>query len=555
MEFSFDNRTISYDFEFLENVPNIEDFITQLKEDSKNFQIVLITNKSGDDLRIISKFMKTHEINKIIKKVLFIKTTKKYVLEQFKKDALIKHYDGSDQTEFDKLMKDHKISKEQIEKYNKKQENILGKPNPITLEDLRELNIPGNDFKKKLKGQDSDDESSDFEDEEKSSSSSSSENSEEFGSDLDEDYKPIGLYNTGVICFSNALVECLFNLDKFRKMVINKKSPVGLSKIFNIMTKYIKKEDDFVSETDTYNGENYRKIAHESIEICSLNPKIQEDSAQLLNMLLGQFDNDLNNKFKFGIETKILIQVKCDESIIIEDLNKSRINEEFIISLPIKKKTIMQNIESFQEIFLDNECNEKSRYQFLKNYNEETDLALKDEITNKLKNHIGCEVHTPDGLTIIKEDISVEDINNICPHLKYKFISTPDFQNKNLIGDLSKLVLNYSNDYIIVQLKRFSFSNSGQITSKNTNNVKIDEIITIENNEYHLNSFVRHEGSTIKNGHYVAYVFRNGIWYLCDNTNVTITDLRIKNGYIISQSEEETNKINKNGYLFFYEKL
>lgn len=143
-----------------------------------------------------------------------------------------------------------------------------------------------------------------------------------------------------------------------------------------------------------------------------------------------------------------------------------------------------------------------------------------------------------DNKILSKEKIK---INNLVLDLNNnKFIDllknfNNDIVSFNNIDNCIKKSFNFTfNEYISVILKRFNEK------SKNNDIIDMPLKFNINNTSYQLISMSLHTGS-LNGGHYVCYVNKNDIWYLCNDSNILIEN-NIKNviGY---------------GYTYLYRKM
>ena len=108
--------------------------------------------------------------------------------------------------------------------------------------------------------------------------------------------------------------------------------------------------------------------------------------------------------------------------------------------------------------------------------------------------------------------------------------------------------------FIIVQLKRFSRQTQGNTTTTHKLNAEAKPFTALEIYSsqgycnYEVIATVEHLGSQLSQGHYVAYVKRNGNWMLCNDDRITslgrISNTPIRNAYLLilkHMDEEEEN--------------
>ena len=93
---------------------------------------------------------------------------------------------------------------------------------------------------------------------------------------------------------------------------------------------------------------------------------------------------------------------------------------------------------------------------------------------------------------------------------------------------------------LFIQVKRFQTNFRTGYSSKILTEVKVEESITLEGIAYKIKGILNHIG-TFENGHYTAVIKKEGVWYLCDDSNFPK----------VIASKEVFNSCN---YLFIYEK-
>ena len=115
-------------------------------------------------------------------------------------------------------------------------------------------------------------------------------------------------------------------------------------------------------------------------------------------------------------------------------------------------------------------------------------------------------------------------------------------------------------DYLAIQLSRFHFDPIHKFPYKNTKQISFplkgldlsqvyyDSVVNTVNNSclYELKSIVLHSnGSTVLSGHYIAYTKYNNVWWLCNDSSVSVVDM---------EKEKSTNVVLENTYILFYSK-
>jgi uncharacterized UBP type Zn finger protein len=89
---------------------------------------------------------------------------------------------------------------------------------------------------------------------------------------------------------------------------------------------------------------------------------------------------------------------------------------------------------------------------------------------------------------------------------------------------------------VILQINRFLMTRQSE--RKLTTAVTMPETFTINERTYRLHSFIEHRGNTMHNGHYVAYVNKEGMWYEANDAMIT------KKMHLPDEAST--------GYLYFY---
>ena len=90
--------------------------------------------------------------------------------------------------------------------------------------------------------------------------------------------------------------------------------------------------------------------------------------------------------------------------------------------------------------------------------------------------------------------------------------------------------------YLIIHFKRFNYT---RFSRKNSTEVKINENIILNKDNYKLRSIVFHMGNT-GGGHYISLVNKNNKWLLCNDS-------------VISEISNISDYLNK-GYIYLYAK-
>ena len=78
--------------------------------------------------------------------------------------------------------------------------------------------------------------------------------------------------------------------------------------------------------------------------------------------------------------------------------------------------------------------------------------------------------------------------------------------------------------FCVITIKRFKQLRTGRV-HKNTSTVKCNEHIKIPGFEAELIALVLHQGATKDSGHYTSVVKSADKWYICNDNNISITNL------------------------------
>jgi ubiquitin C-terminal hydrolase len=163
-------------------------------------------------------------------------------------------------------------------------------------------------------------------------------------------------------------------------------------------------------------------------------------------------------------------------------------------------------------------------------YCEETDEKSKTKVGEKIL-----------SLPIPKNDKKKVSLNDCLDYYTQIEKLSGDAQWKSvkenkLVDAYKRLYLKSLPKYLLIQLKRFSFFS---FSNKNDIDVSIPINLDIRNNSYQLRGIIYHMGSA-NGGHYVAIIYHNDEWYLCDDSNISkISDI---------------NKYLDKGYTYLYVK-
>jgi hypothetical protein len=111
---------------------------------------------------------------------------------------------------------------------------------------------------------------------------------------------------------------------------------------------------------------------------------------------------------------------------------------------------------------------------------------------------------------------------------------------------------------LVTHLKRFAFDTYGQLVRVSKHvafplTLEIGDYMSRVNKArpppYELVAVLVHQGATCEAGHYLAYVKNNGLWYKCNDSDVSVVDVSVvlsQQAYILVYEVEEMRS--KNGY-------
>jgi ubiquitin C-terminal hydrolase len=295
--------------------------------------------------------------------------------------------------------------------------------------------------------------------------------------------RPIGLPNRGNDCFFNAVAQVLLSSPLFRDHIyrLSETNLAGMgdraqSRI-RFWKEFLHKQDNALKSGASFF--DYRKdemrnayfIYQDALDRIT-NIGRQEDAAQVLNLTLADLDiSDLN----FDIE-----------------VNKIPVNSAIDTS----------------STHLSSPLNEIDH-------------------TSSIERHSVFEV----GSHLINGQNTLEDVIHKSFY-KEERVSTPmrySLGHQNYISSSyieNRMIKPFSNKELFVVLNRTSdWNQSTRAFSINTNEVPLvsNRNITVFDREFHLASFVLHEGGN-GSGHYESYVKSGNIWYCCSDRLITQVD-------------------------------
>ncbi len=126
----------------------------------------------------------------------------------------------------------------------------------------------------------------------------------------------------------------------------------------------------------------------------------------------------------------------------------------------------------------------------------------------------------------------------------------PDYKCNNCYKETCKNqdVISNKPSVVCIQLKRFEYDNKTNVRNKIKTPVQIpinhSILVNNENIDYELKSVIMHEG-TLDSGHYTSLVNYGCDWYECNDSLITLIDIKAKLNEIDTQ---------KKVYILFYEK-
>lgn len=321
----------------------------------------------------------------------------------------------------------------------------------------------------------------------------------------------IGIENIGNSCFINSGIQFLYNIDIFKKYII---------------------DNNFKKDINIKNNEKDEKL---KLYKCVL----LEFQELLINM-----DKECKDDIKNNIKNICLILqhlTKLDDYLAsnISNLNIHNDVEEFI-------NFIFDKIEDYTEY---RSVELISTNQFYENFFKKKSIINKcfkiQQATQQKCLNCGylSKLNFNNYINKLELSISEMSINSISESLNY-YCKTRIMNEyhcdkcKQICKAKERTILSILPEYIIIQLLRFN--NDG---SKNTKAINIDKIIDFTKNTYDkksskyvLTTVSCHIDFNFNCGHYITFVNKNDSWYKIDDESVNITnnfDILTNNCYLL----------------------
>ena len=73
---------------------------------------------------------------------------------------------------------------------------------------------------------------------------------------------------------------------------------------------------------------------------------------------------------------------------------------------------------------------------------------------------------------------------------------------------------------LFLLIDRYTQSSSYARARRDLGRIFVEHDINLFGNKYELSGIVLHLGTTVNSGHYIAYIKRDGYWFICNDTNV-----------------------------------
>ncbi|KAF7683678.1 Ubiquitin carboxyl-terminal hydrolase 16 [Astathelohania contejeani] len=283
------------------------------------------------------------------------------------------------------------------------------------------------------------------------------------------------LINRNNICFFNSIIQCALSINELTDFYLKTefKSSQKLSIDFkNFIIEY--------KEQKTVDPSNFiRALRSRCPALRTIFDGNEQDTHEFLTIFLDALSTDLDNKKNYVLDSK----EKFDECKATNFLAR------IFFGLQQTKLTCFK-------------CNEKA-------YKTEHFTILTIRIFNSIQDCIS---------EYLKEEVLRDSNVWKCDKC-------------GSMGGSSKKIdlLEYPN-VLVIHLARFIDNRN-----KDTREVKIGDILKIENVQYRLSGMVYHSG-TLKYGHYISESNRNGLWYHFDDTTVYKIDsesLKRKDAYVL----------------------
>ena len=271
-----------------------------------------------------------------------------------------------------------------------------------------------------------------------------------------------GLNNLGNTCFFNSTLQLLFQCTILNKLLISN----------NFKGRIINEYVNFINEYAAKNNSIINPISIVKLISNDLgrNNHAQEDAEQYLNYIIDCLIDELKI---YIIHNNINNYKIVNKNITLESLIDN------IFTIKFKKKIICPL------------CNHQS-------------------ITNEKDNKLYLSIKN----NYIIEDLIYNYMNEILDNEnKYKCDKCNQYGCATINREIIELP-----KYLIITLKRYTNTNN-----KIDSPVKINQNINVSGSNYNLRGFIYHSGIT-NGGHYVYYGRRNNIWYLFNDSHVSIID-------------------------------
>ena len=259
---------------------------------------------------------------------------------------------------------------------------------------------------------------------------------------------------------------------------------------------------------------------------CYLNAGLQLIfNCKFFNKLIfnNNYDNNFLNGYKQTIKDYFSVNINnLGPRIIVNHLNQSysqfNNNEqcdtsEFIIcfieliekNLKLIPNCLYNNINNIKLLSLIFDCKINSHITCL----ESNEVF----ITTESDRLLSLPIPKKDNVTLIDcfdEYLKKENLINDNKYFNEKL-------NKLVNATKHIVVINYPK-YLLIIIKRFN-----SLGQKIDTDIDIELNYTFSNYDYTLSGFVIQMGN-LNYGHYVSYINKDDIWYLCDDENISICD-------------------------------
>lgn len=292
-----------------------------------------------------------------------------------------------------------------------------------------------------------------------------------------------GLPNTkGINCFLSSSLQMLFSCEEYRNSILN------------------------ISENSVLSSNrNINKVA----PLLSIK--------NIFKYLNSNFNGDFNYNYYFEILYKLLNLQNFQTNDPDEFLNCFFQNNKF--------NRDMFSFRIIKNLYKINSAGDYSKIRFIGNSNNNIDYILKVKIPNGTKNN----------------NTDLQKLVNIYSHLEELQIPT---EGNRLTHQKLSINFNENNRYLIINLSRTIFNEKTKTTIVSKKNIKINEILCIDDNSY-----FKIEGVICyKPGHYIYISMCNGeIYTVYNDSKVIIINDHNKNEY--------TELINNSAYLILYSRL